>query len=119
MQFLGSTRSLAREECRSHQAWPARDLWIDVSRLRIHCLRGGRRGSPPVLLLHGGGLDAAGLSFRNTIPALAEQHRVFAPDWPGFGQSDAMPIRWRVEDCVDFVGRLLNALDLTTNGGYV
>ena len=90
MQFVRSTRSLAREECRAHQALPVRDLWIDVSRLRIHCLRAGRRGSPPVLLLHGGGLDAAGLSLRNAIPALAEQHRVFAPDWPGFGQSDAI-----------------------------
>jgi len=112
MQFSRATRSLALEECRAHQALAARDLWGDVSRLRIHCLRAGRRGGPPVLLLHGGGLDAAGLSFRNTIPALADHHHIFAPDWPGFGQSDAMPITWRVEDCVDFVGRLLSALDL-------
>jgi pimeloyl-ACP methyl ester carboxylesterase len=111
MAFLRSVIELAEERRAEYQPSPVRDLWVDVSRLRIHCLKTGRQGRP-VLLLHGGGLDAAGLSLRNTIPALAEQHRVFAPDWPGFGQSDPMPITWRVEECVDFVGRLLNALDL-------
>jgi pimeloyl-ACP methyl ester carboxylesterase len=85
--------------------------WFDVNRLRIHYLRAGTQGRP-VLLLHGGGLDAAGLSFQKTIPALAKRHRVFAPDLPGFGQSDPMPVTWRVEECVEFVGRLLDALGL-------
>jgi pimeloyl-ACP methyl ester carboxylesterase len=84
---------------------------FEVNRLRIHYLRAGTRGRP-VLLLHGGGLDAAGLSLQKTIPALAEQHRIFAPDLPGFGRSDPMPATWRVEECVEFVGRLLDALGL-------
>jgi pimeloyl-ACP methyl ester carboxylesterase len=88
-----------------------RDLLLNVDALGVHCLRAGGRGQP-VLLLHGGGLDAAGLSFRKTIPALAEQHCVFAPDWPGFGLSDPMPLTWRVEECVDFVGKILDALGL-------
>jgi pimeloyl-ACP methyl ester carboxylesterase len=65
-----------------------------------------------VLILHGGGVDAAGLSFRWTIPALAKQHRVFAPDWPGFGESDAMPPNWQVEECILFIQDLLKALGL-------
>jgi pimeloyl-ACP methyl ester carboxylesterase len=88
-----------------------RELWFEVKQLRIHCLKAGTVGSP-VLLLHGGGLDAAGLSLRTTIPVLAERHCVFAPDWPGFGQSDAMPISWRVEECVDFIGEILNTFGL-------
>jgi pimeloyl-ACP methyl ester carboxylesterase len=88
-----------------------RELWLEVKRLRVHCLKAGSRDHP-VLLLHGGGLDAAGLSFRTTIPVLAEQHCVFAPDWPGFGHSDPMPMSWRVEECVDFVGEILDTLDL-------
>src|SRR4029077_4333570 len=32
--------------------------------------------------------------------------------WPGFGQSDAMPTTWRVEECVDFVGSLLDTIGL-------
>jgi pimeloyl-ACP methyl ester carboxylesterase len=85
--------------------------WFEVNRLRIHYLQAGTKGCP-ILLLHGGGLDAAGLSFRKTMPALAKRHRVFAPDLPGFGQSDPMPVTWRVEECVEFVGRLLDALGL-------
>jgi pimeloyl-ACP methyl ester carboxylesterase len=84
---------------------------FEVNRLRIHYLQAGTEGCP-VLLLHGGGLDAAGLSFQKTIPALAKRHRVFAPDLPGFGQSDPMPVTWRVEECVEFVGRFLDALGL-------
>lgn len=50
----------------------------------------GERGSP-VVLLHGGGTDAALLSWRLALPALADQHRVWAPDWPGYDQSDPFP----------------------------
>jgi pimeloyl-ACP methyl ester carboxylesterase len=59
-----------------------------------------------------GGFDAGGLSFRKTIPVLTGRHRVFAPDWPGFGQSAAMPRNWCVEECVDFIADLLDALGL-------
>jgi pimeloyl-ACP methyl ester carboxylesterase len=80
-----------------------RDLWFKVDGLRIHCLAAGT-GGRPILLLHGGGLDAAGLSFRNAITVLARNRLVFAPDWPGFGRSAAMPSGWRVEECVAFLG---------------
>lgn len=92
-----------------------RHLQLDVAGLGVHCLTAGNRGRP-VLILHGGGVDAAGLSFRWTIPALAKQHRVFAPDWPGFGKSDAMPPDWRVEECILFIQDLLKALGLERVG---
>jgi pimeloyl-ACP methyl ester carboxylesterase len=112
MRSLRLIREFAGGRGAAPQTRPVpRNLWFDVNGLRIHCLRTGRRGRP-VLLLHAGGLDAAGLSLGKTIPALAKQHRVYAPDWPGFGRSDAMPITWRVEECVDFVGRLLDAFGL-------
>jgi pimeloyl-ACP methyl ester carboxylesterase len=112
MQSARLIGEFASGRCKTSQTPPIhRDLWLEVNSLRIHCLKAGSRGRP-VLILHGGGLDAAGLSFRKTIPILAEQHCVFAPDWPGFGQSEAMPITWRVEECVDFVGELLDSLGL-------
>lgn len=46
----------------------------------------GKRGSP-IVLLHGGGVNNALLSWRHTIPALAADHRVYAPDLPGQGGS--------------------------------
>src|SRR6516162_2343262 len=88
-----------------------RSLWLDVGGIDIHCLAAGSRGHP-VVILHGGGFDAAGLSFRETIPVLARRHRIYAPDWPGFGQSNAMPRDWCVEECVGFVADLLDALGL-------
>ncbi|OBK77720.1 alpha/beta hydrolase [Mycobacterium sp. 1274761.0] len=42
----------------------------------------------PVVLLHGGEFGVtAELSWEHTIPALAEHHRVLAPDMLGFGES--------------------------------
>ncbi|MDQ3791442.1 MAG: hypothetical protein M3341_02145 [Actinomycetota bacterium] len=52
---------------------------VRVDGLRVHCLTAGSEG-PPVLLLHGGGLDSASLSYKYAIGPLARGHRVFAPD---------------------------------------
>jgi pimeloyl-ACP methyl ester carboxylesterase len=41
-----------------------------------------------VVLIHGNGDEAD--SWRHVMPALAEQHRVIAPDLPGFGRSRAI-----------------------------
>ncbi len=43
---------------------------------------------PPLLMLHGGGPGATGMSnFSRNIPALADRFRVIAPDMPGYGRS--------------------------------
>lgn len=44
--------------------------------------------SPAVVLLHGGGPGASGVSnYSRNIAALAVRHRVLAPDMPGYGRS--------------------------------
>lgn len=58
-----------------------------VDGLRIHYRRAGTEG-PPVVLLHGGGVDDADLSWRHTVDTLAEEYQVYAPDWPEYGDSD-------------------------------
>lgn len=63
---------------------------VTIDGLRIHYHHAGERGSP-VILLHGGGIDSARLSWALALPALAESHRVFAPDMPGYGESDRPP----------------------------
>lgn len=50
------------------------------------CWRGFGRGSP-VVLVHGG--HGSWLHWVRNIEALAAQHTVWAPDLPGFGDSDA------------------------------
>ena len=43
---------------------------------------------PPLLMLHGGGPGASGMSnFSRNIPVLAQRFRLIVPDLPGYGQS--------------------------------
>jgi pimeloyl-ACP methyl ester carboxylesterase len=96
----------------SDDAYPqAETLRVDANGLNVHCLASGEDGSP-VLLLHGGGLDSAGFTYRHTIGPLSKEHRVFAPDWPGYGQSDRPDVEYTVPFYVGFLERLVAALGL-------
>lgn len=69
---------------------------------------------PPVLLLHGGGVDSADLSWGQVGPALADAgHRVIAPDHPGFGRSARADWRLTQENLVRYVGEFTDAVGLT------
>jgi len=94
---------------------PVKQIWLRVSGLRIRCLVTGVSG-PPVLLLHGAGLDAAGLSLGSAMVALADTCRVFALDLPGFGESDPMPADWGFAECSAFLAPLLDSLGLPRAG---
>ena len=89
----------------------ARDGWAEVDGLRTHYLKAGE-GNAPVLLLHGGGYDSASLSYKHAIGSISRHHQVFAPDWPGYGQSDKPEIEYSTEYYVGFVGRLMDVLGL-------
>jgi len=60
-----------------------------VKGLDIFYREAGRLEAPAVLLLHG--FPASSHMFRHLIPALAEDFRVVAPDYPGFGNSSFPP----------------------------
>ncbi|WP_049924150.1 alpha/beta fold hydrolase [Halopiger djelfimassiliensis] len=57
-----------------------------VGDCRIAYRRAGTDG-PPIVLLHGAGIDDATVSWRHTIDALSDEYRVYAPDWPEYGES--------------------------------
>jgi pimeloyl-ACP methyl ester carboxylesterase len=87
------------------------ETWLEVESLHIHCLAAGESGSP-VILLHGGGLDSASISWGGEIGPLSARHRVFAPDLPGYGESDKPAIEYTIDYYVHFLNHLLDALRL-------
>ncbi len=88
-----------------------KDTWLEVDGLRIHCFVAGESGSP-VILLHGGGIDSALLSWGQVIKPLSEHHRVFAPDFPGYGQSDKPDIKYTMDYYITFLTHLLDTMHL-------
>lgn len=86
----------------------------DCDGLELRYLTAGDPKDPPILLLHGGGLDSAGLSWKHAIPALADDFRVIAPDLPGYGRSDPPDASVSMEYYVSVLGRLLDALAIDT-----
>ena len=61
--------------------------FVNVGKIKIHYWEAGV-GDQVVVLLHGGGLDYAQMSWELLMPELAGKARVIAPDFPGYGQSD-------------------------------
>ena len=51
----------------------------------------GPKGSPTIVLLHG--FPSSSHMFRDLIPQLADKFHVIAPDYPGFGYSDAPSVQ--------------------------
>jgi pimeloyl-ACP methyl ester carboxylesterase len=73
----------------------------------------GSEGGTPVVLLHGGGIDSAMLSWRDTIPALAQAgYRIYAFDWSGYGQSPPAPVGFTQDLLVDVAKGLFDAWQL-------
>ena len=65
-----------------------RECWVNIDGLKVFYRTAGT-GSP-IVLLHGGGSDHSGFSWKYTVNALAESHRVIALDLPGYGKSEAV-----------------------------
>ncbi len=66
-----------------------------------------------VVLLHGGGMDSALLSWSEVGARLAATgHRVVAPDHPGFGESPRPPWEATQDRLVSYVGEFIDAVGL-------
>jgi pimeloyl-ACP methyl ester carboxylesterase len=89
-----------------------RDISVDGTDVRVYVA--GPDEGRPILLLHGGGMDATGVSWKKAFPALSETHRVYALDWPGYGESDPVPETKtpHVDYYVDVLGAVLSELEL-------
>lgn len=84
----------------------ATDEWVTVDGNRLHYLRSGNSG-PPIVLLHGGIIDAAHLTWGAAIEPLAQNAQVYALDLLGYGRSDrpdrSYSTAMHVETVADFI----------------
>lgn len=70
---------------------PDTSRFADTAMMRLHYHEAGpgHEGTPPVVLLHGGGPGASAWSnFGRNLSAFAAGFRTLMPDQPGFGESD-------------------------------
>ncbi|MGD9714916.1 MAG: alpha/beta fold hydrolase, partial [Thermomicrobiales bacterium] len=91
--------------------------WVRLpSGARAHYMAAGHKG-PAIVLLHGGIAGSSGMAgWRFMMPVLAEAgFRVYAPDRPGFGDSDTREEFWPKQGFkshVDFLKEFVDTLCL-------
>ena len=82
----------------------ATESWLEHGAGRIRVLRGGpsqgahESDGPPILLIHGGGYDNAAISWSKIFGPLARDRAVIAPDLPGFGYTQGIPVTGDADD---------------------
>ncbi|KMO77144.1 alpha/beta hydrolase [Mycolicibacterium chubuense] len=80
----------------------------------------GHPDAPVIVLLHG--FPTSSFMFRDLIPELADRYRVIAPDYLGFGYSDAPPAEefdYTFDALADLTAGLLAQLGVATYAMYV
>lgn len=91
-----------------------------IDGVEIFYREAGDPGNPALLLLHG--FPASSFMFRRLIDLLAGQFRVIAPDYPGFGHSDAPPpsrFSYTFDHLTDIVEHFTEHLGLARYGLYM
>lgn len=100
--------------------FPVRHLTVDVKGVRIFYREAGPPNAPVILLLHG--FPSSSRMFGTLIPLLAPRYRLIAPDFPGFGQSDAPSpnnFRYTFDSLADYVAELLQQLNVSRCALYL
>lgn len=78
-----------------------------IDGLNIFYREAGPKDAPTIVLLHG--FPTSSHMFRNLIPKLADKYHVIAPDYPGFGNSDA-PAHDKYEYTFDNLANVVDTL---------
>lgn len=82
--------------------------YVQVGRTQIHYRRAGEKGAPPLVLLHQTPSHSA--MFEPLMRSLAPAFELFAPDTPGFGQSDAVGETFSVAGAASALAAALRVL---------
>jgi pimeloyl-ACP methyl ester carboxylesterase len=98
-------------------AYPTRYRTVEIDGASIFYREAGAPGAPVVLLLPGWPSSSA--MFRDLIRELSVNYHVFAPDYPGFGNSD-VPDRSHTPYTFDALGEVISKfIDKVGIGQYV
>jgi pimeloyl-ACP methyl ester carboxylesterase len=81
---------------------------IAVNGRDVHYYTAGQ--GEPLVVVHGGGADAR--SWLRNIEVLAEKYTVYAPDLPGFGQSQPLEGDYYIPEMAEFVESFADSLGL-------
>ena len=91
-----------------------------VNDLNVFYREAGPEGAPVVVLLHG--FPSSSHMYRNLIPLLAAKYHVIAPDYPGFGYSDA-PVasgfKYTFDHLAEIVDRFLEQKGIARYSIYI
>ncbi len=91
-----------------------------VDGVNVFYREAGPRDAPTLLLLHG--FPSSSRMFATLIPLLADRYHIVAPDYPGFGLSDAPPpaeYAYTFDHIAGTVDHLLGQLGLTSYALYM
>ncbi|MFT4166614.1 MAG: alpha/beta hydrolase [Microlunatus sp.] len=97
----------------------ATESWFEHGGGRIRILRGGpldpdpRTDKHPIVLIHGGGYDNAAISWFKVFERLSEGRLVLAPDLPGFGYTEGIPVTGDVNQLADLILTIARSYGLT------
>ena len=93
---------------------------IDVGGINLFYREAGKPGAPAVLLLHG--FPTSSHMFRDLLTKLADRYHVVAPDFPGFGFSDAPPrseFKYTFQNLAHIIGAFTEKLGLKRFAIYI
>jgi len=93
---------------------------VNVKGLNIFYREAGPANAPAILLLHG--FPSSSRMFDTLIPLLADRYHLIAPDYPGFGNSDAPPpdkFTYTFDSIADVIGEFTQAVHLNKYALYL
>ena len=92
---------------------PTRYRTVTIDGLNVFYREAGPSNAPAVLLLHG--FPSSSRMWQPLIDRIADRYRMIAPDYPGFGHSDAPPagsFSYTFDHIADYIKRFTDAIGL-------